>query len=63
MTPHPLLDSPCPHPRRGFLKALAALAAVLPSRLSAGSPTRPAIPDPPPAQPPRVDGQRLNAIL
>ena len=60
MTPNPLLDSGYPHPRRGFLKVAAALTATLPARLSTGS--APA-PTPPPPQPPRVDGQRLNAIL
>ena len=68
MTLDPLLDSGHPHPRRGFLKVAAALAAALPARLAAGSPLhRGSLPtrDGPPLhpQPPRVDGQRLNAIL
>ena len=35
MTPNPLLDSGYRHPRRGFLKVAAALAATLPARLFA----------------------------
>ncbi len=58
MTLHPPIDSGYPHPRRVFLKVAAVLAATLPSRISAGSPAGAAAP-----QPPRVDGQRLNAIL
>lgn len=58
MTLDPPIDSGYPHPRRVFLKVAAALAATLPARISAGSPAGAAAP-----QPPRVDGQRLNAIL
>ncbi|MDE2793286.1 MAG: Zn-dependent hydrolase [Gemmatimonadota bacterium] len=68
MTLDPLLDSSRPHPRRGFLKVAAALAAALPARLAAGSPTHGgSLPTrdggPLHPQPPRVDGERLNAIV
>ena len=58
MTLDPLLDYDGRHPRRLFVKVAAALAATFPSRLFAASSARPATP-----QPPRIDAQRLNAIL
>ena len=68
MTLDALLDSGRNHPRRGFLKVAAALAAALSARLAAGLPAHDgSLPTPDGAplhpQPPRVDGQRLNAIL
>ncbi len=72
MTLDPLLDPGRRHPRRRFLAAAAALAATLPARVSAAAPPRrrpvaspadPAAGTHPRPQFPRVDGQRLNAIL
>ena len=50
MTRDPLLNPARPLRRRDFLTVSAALAAALPGRLAA-------------AQPPGVDGERLNSIL